>query len=78
MLKHDSKHKRLGWFLFIVYLLLVIYLMFFSEELGRTAHELIFKYFALVKGLFGNGMHPSPLKLSLIHISGHRYPDEDL
>ena len=40
MLKHDSKHKRLGWFLFIVYLLLVIYLMFFSEELGRTAHEL--------------------------------------
>ena len=39
MLKHDSKHKRLGWFLFIVYLLLVIYLMFFSEELGRTAHE---------------------------------------
>ncbi len=32
MLKHDSKHKRLGWFLFIVYLLLVIYLMFFQRS----------------------------------------------
>ena len=31
----------------------------------KAAHELIFKYFALVKGLFGNGMHPSPLKYAM-------------
>lgn len=39
MLRHESKHKRLGWFLFIVYLVLLIYMMFFSEELGRVARE---------------------------------------
>lgn len=31
----------------------------------RGAHDLIFRYYALVKGLFGNGMHPSPLKYAM-------------
>lgn len=31
----------------------------------KAAHEIIFKYYALVKGLFGNGMHPSPLKYAM-------------
>lgn len=26
---------------------------------------MIFRYYALVKGLFGNGMHPSPLKYAM-------------
>ncbi len=31
----------------------------------KGAHDLIFRYYALVKGLFGNGMHPSPLKYAM-------------
>jgi 4-hydroxy-tetrahydrodipicolinate synthase len=32
---------------------------------AKEAHDLIFQYFALVKGLFGNGQHPSPLKYAM-------------
>ena len=31
----------------------------------RGAHAVIFQYFALVKALFGNGQHPSPLKYAM-------------
>lgn len=32
---------------------------------SQEAHEIIFRYFALVKALFGNGQHPSPLKYAM-------------
>lgn len=32
---------------------------------SREAHEIIFRYFALVKALFGNSQHPSPLKYAM-------------
>ena len=32
---------------------------------SQKAHALIFRYFGLVKALFGNGMHPSPLKYAM-------------
>lgn len=32
---------------------------------SKGAHELSYKYYDLVKALFGNGMHPSPLKWAM-------------
>ena len=32
---------------------------------AKKSHELIFEYYALFKGLFGNGMHPAPLKYAM-------------
>lgn len=36
-----------------------------KEGKSKEAHEIAFQYYALVKGLFGNGMHPSPLKYAM-------------
>lgn len=36
-----------------------------KEGNTKEAHEIIFTYYALVKGLFGNGQHPSPLKYAM-------------
>ena len=36
MLKNTTKRQKLGWVLFLLYLALLSYLMFFSEDFGRT------------------------------------------
>lgn len=36
MLKDTTKRQKLGWVLFLLYLALLSYLMFFSEDFGRT------------------------------------------
>ena len=36
-----------------------------KEGKSNESHAIIFKYYSLVKALFGNGMHPSPLKAAM-------------
>ena len=36
MAKHKTRNQRLGWVLFVLYLLLLIHLMFFSDMDGRS------------------------------------------
>lgn len=36
MLKNTTKRQKAGWVLFLAYLALLSYLMFFSEDFGRT------------------------------------------
>ena len=36
MLKGTTKRQKMGWVLFLLYLALLSYLMFFSEDFGRT------------------------------------------
>ncbi len=39
------------------------------EGKNKEAHEIIYDHYALVKALFGNGQHPSPLKWAM-HLMG--------
>ncbi|MEY8337417.1 VanZ family protein [Lachnospiraceae bacterium 62-35] len=38
MIKNITKKQKLGWVLFIMYLVLLVYFMFFAESFGRTVH----------------------------------------
>ncbi len=38
MLKMKKVHQRISWALFIAYLILLVYIMFFSDALGRVTH----------------------------------------
>lgn len=38
MIKNTTKHQKAGWCAFIIYLMLLIYFMFFSEMFGRNTH----------------------------------------
>lgn len=38
MIRNTTKKQKLGWILFIVYLVLLVYFMFFAESFGRTSH----------------------------------------
>lgn len=39
MIKNTTRNQKFGWILFILYLIALIYLMFFSESFGRTGNE---------------------------------------
>ncbi len=36
MIKNTTKNQKLGWVLFLLYLILLVYFLFFAEEFGRT------------------------------------------
>ena len=36
MIRNTTKNQKLGWVLFISYLVLLVYFLFFAESLGRT------------------------------------------
>lgn len=38
MIKNTTKRQKLGWALFILYLILLAYFLFFSEDFGRSSH----------------------------------------
>lgn len=38
MIKNTTKRQKLGWVIFIVYLALLAYFLFFSEDFGRGSH----------------------------------------
>ena len=38
MIRNTTRNQKLGWVLFILYLIALIYLMFFAESLGRTGN----------------------------------------
>ncbi|RGY99630.1 VanZ family protein [Clostridium sp. AM58-1XD] len=38
MIRNTTKKQKLGWVLFIMYLVLLVYFMFFAESFGRTTH----------------------------------------
>lgn len=44
MIRNTTKHQKLGWVLFILYLCLLAYLMFFSESFGRTDTSRGYRY----------------------------------
>ncbi|SET84286.1 VanZ like family protein [[Clostridium] aminophilum] len=39
MIKKRELHQRISWALFFAYLILLVYIMFFSDALGRGPHE---------------------------------------
>lgn len=39
MIKNTTRNQKLGWLLFILYLIALTYLMFFAESMGRTDHS---------------------------------------
>lgn len=39
MIRNTTRNQKLGWVIFILYLLALTYLMFFSEMMGRTGNE---------------------------------------
>ncbi|MEG0687778.1 MAG: VanZ family protein [Hungatella sp.] len=39
MIRNTTKNQKLGWVLFILYLIALTYFMFFSESLGRSGNE---------------------------------------
>lgn len=36
MIRHTTKHQKMGWVLFLLYLALLVYFLFFAESFGRT------------------------------------------
>ena len=38
MIKNTTKRQKLGWVIFIVYLIFLAYFLFFSEDFGRGSH----------------------------------------
>lgn len=44
MIKNTTKHQKLGWVLFVLYLCLLAHLMFFSESFGRTDTSRGYRY----------------------------------
>ena len=44
MIRNTTKRQKLGWVLFILYLALLAYFMFFSEEFGRTDADREYAY----------------------------------
>ena len=36
MIKNTTNNQKLGWVLFLLYLILLVYFLFFAEEFGRT------------------------------------------
>ena len=36
MIRKTTKHQKMGWVLFILYLALLVYFLFFAESFGRT------------------------------------------
>ena len=39
MIRNTTRNQKLGWVLFILYLIALTYLMFFAEMMGRTGNE---------------------------------------
>ena len=37
MIRNTTKNQKLGWLLFVAYLLLLVYFLFFAEGFGRTS-----------------------------------------
>ncbi len=40
MIKNTTRHQKLGWVLFLLYLALLVYFLFFAEFFGRTDADL--------------------------------------
>ena len=38
MIRNTTKNQKLGWVLFVFYLIALVYFMFFAESLGRTGN----------------------------------------
>ncbi len=36
MIRNTTKHQKMGWVLFLLYLALLVYFLFFAESFGRT------------------------------------------
>lgn len=36
MIRHTTKHQKMGWVLFLLYLALLVYFLFFAESFGRA------------------------------------------
>ena len=36
MIRNTTRHQKMGWVLFILYLALLVYFLFFAEFFGRT------------------------------------------
>ena len=39
MFRHKQTHQRVGYGLFLAYLVVLVYFMFFSDRFGRSGHE---------------------------------------
>ena len=39
MIRNATKNQKMGWVLFVMYLIALVYFMFFAESLGRTGNE---------------------------------------
>ena len=44
MIRNTTKHQKMGWVLFILYLALLVYFLFFAEFFGRTGADLREEY----------------------------------
>lgn len=44
MIRNTTRNQKLGWVVFILYLLALTYLMFFAESLGRTGRQTGYAY----------------------------------
>lgn len=44
MIKNTTRNQKLGWVLFIGYLVLLVYFLFFAESLGRTQIQNEYSY----------------------------------
>lgn len=39
MIRNTTKNQKLGWVLFVLYLVALVYFMFFAESMGRTGNS---------------------------------------
>ena len=44
MIRNTTKNQKLGWVLFISYLVLLVYFLFFAESMGRTQTQEEYSY----------------------------------
>ena len=44
MIRHTTKHQKMGWVLFLMYLALLVYFLFFAESYGRTVTDREYSY----------------------------------
>lgn len=44
MIKNTTRNQKLGWMLFISYLVLLVYFLFFAESMGRTQMQSEYSY----------------------------------
>lgn len=44
MIKNTTRNQKLGWVLFVSYLILLVYFMFFAESFGRAGRQTEYAY----------------------------------